>query len=296
MVFALAAFLYLKRGHGIPRRGKSPVNLLNARLSEAPLAVFDLETTGIHPQTGHRVIEIGILTSDGNVVQERYEALVNPGRRVPEEASEVNNIYDDMLEDAPSFAQLLPKIDSLFRDRVLVAHNASFDIGFLAVEYHLARERFAPGPILDTVKVARNMHDFPDNKLGTICDHLGIENLEAHRALGDVEATFGVFREFAAKLDGAPEPTVGDWITAQGGELPLPGDFHHDLPADSPLAAAIEKRLSLKISYRDKNGFDTERIIEPLLCHGDFLIAHCQLRDEQRTFRLDRICSMETPG
>ena len=169
------------------------MNLLNTPLNQAPLAVFDLETTGINPLTGHRVIEIGILTSDGPRVEERYETLVNPGRWIPPQASEVNNIFDDMVEDAPTFAQLLPKIDSLLRNRALVAHNAAFDIGFLAVEYHLAREKFSPGPILDTVKLARTQHDFTDNKLATICECLGIENSDAHRALADVEATFAVF-------------------------------------------------------------------------------------------------------
>jgi DNA polymerase-3 subunit epsilon len=270
------------------------LNLLNTPLNQAPLAVFDLETTGINPLTGHRVIEIGILTSDGLKVEERYETLVNPGRPIPPQASEVNNIFDDMVEDAPAFAQLLPKVDSLFRNRALVAHNASFDIGFLAVEYHLARGKFSPGPILDTVKMARKQHDFPDNKLATICECLGIENSDAHRALADVEATFAVFRQFAQKLGRDREPTVQDWINAQGGELAAPDDFHHNLPADTPLAIAIEKALALRIGYCDKNGFETERIVEPLLCNGDFLVAHCQLRNEQRTFRLDRIEWMET--
>ena len=270
------------------------MNILNTSLNEVPLAVFDLETTGINPRTGHRVVEIGILTSDGLKIQERYEALVNPGRRIPPQASEVNNIFDDMVEGAPSFAQLLPKIDSLFRGRALVAHNASFDIGFLAVEYHLAREKFTPGPILDTVKLARNQHNFPNNKLATICECLGIENSDAHRALADVEATFTVFRWLADKLDNTREPTVQDWINAQGGEMRPPGDFQHNLPRGTPLATAIENGLALRISYCDKNGYATERVVEPLLCNGDFLVAHCQLRNEQRTFRIDRIESMDT--
>ena len=272
------------------------MDLLNTPLTEAPLAVFDLETTGINPCTGHRIIEIGILTSEGSSVQERYEALLNPGRSIPPQASEVNNIFDDMLVDAPSFSQLLPKIESLLSNRVLVAHNAPFDIGFLAVEYHLAREKFSPGPILDTVKLARSSHDFPNNKLATICECLGIENSDAHRALADVDATFAVFERFAKQLDNPDSATVQDWINAQGGELSPPDDFHHDLPEDSPLAIAIENGLALRISYCDKHGFETERVVEPLLCHGDFLVAHCQLRKEQRTFRLDRIESMDTPG
>ena len=88
------------------------MNLLNTPLSKAPLAVFDLETTGINPLSGHRVIEIGILTSDGLEVAERYETLVNPGRWIPPQASEVNNIFDDMVEDAPAFTELLPRIVS----------------------------------------------------------------------------------------------------------------------------------------------------------------------------------------
>lgn len=272
------------------------MDIYSTRLSKAPLAVFDLETTGFDPRTGDRVIEIGILTSDEGEVQDRYSTLVNPGRRVPPQASEVNNIFDDMLEDAPSFAQILPTVDSLLRDRALVAHNAPFDVGFLNLEYHLARQEFSHGPVLDTVKIARNRYDFPNNKLGTICEYLDIKNPEAHRALGDVEATFAVFRKFASELGSGTDGVVADWIAAQGGELPPPVDLHHDLPANSPIAAAIDNRLSLKISYCDKNGHGTQRTIEPLLCYGDFLIAHCQLRNEQRTFRLDRIEEIEPIG
>ena len=266
---------------------------LSTKLSEAPLAVFDLETTGINPYYGHRIVEIGILTSIGDEVQERYETFVNPRRQVPEEVSEIHDIYDEDLEDAPFFNEVLPEIDALFKDRVLVAHNAPFDLSFLHIEYHLARKKFSQGPVCDTLKLARARYDFPDNRLGTICDRYGIENQQAHRALADVNVTFEVFQKFARDLEDNGETTVADWLRAQGGDVERPEANHHGLPGDHPIALALEGGCSLKIQYCDKYGSGTERVIEPLMCQGDLLIAHCHLRDEQRTFRLDRIEAIE---
>ena len=268
-------------------------SLVKTRLAEAPIAVFDFETTGINPYSGHRVIEIGILTSIGNEIQETYETLIHPRRRVPEQASEVNDIYDDDLEDAPLFAEVLPRIETLLENRILVAHNASFDLGFLHVEYRLARRDFSQGPVCDTVKLARNRYSFSNNRLGTICAALNIENKQAHRALADVEATFEVFQSFAKDLADNGEATVEDWLTAQGGDVPTPDSNYHDLPGHHPIASALEERGSLQIEYRDKHGSGTRRVIDPLLCHGNLLIAHCHLREEQRTFRLDRIQTAE---
>lgn len=268
-------------------------SLLKTKLKEAPLAVFDFETTGINPYSGHRVIEIGILTSVGGEVQESYETLVHPKRLVPEQASKINDIYDEDLENAPFFIDILPRIDSLLADRVLVAHNAPFDLSFLHVEYHLARKKFSQGPACDTVKLARNQYDFPDNRLGTICDAFDIENQQAHRALADVRATFEVFLRFAKDLEENGEATVEDWLKAQGGDVRQPEVNQHDLPDHHPVASALREGSGLEIEYCDKYGSGTKRVIEPLLCHDNLLIAHCRLRNEQRTFRLDRIQSVE---
>ncbi len=270
--------------------------LLSTKLSEAPLAVFDFETTGINPYYGHRIVEVGILTSIGDEVQENYETFVNPRRMIPEDTSEIHGIYDEDVEDSPFLSELLPRISSLFKDRVLVAHNAPFDLSFLHVEYHLAREKFSQGPVCDTVKLARARYDFPDNRLGTICGEFGIENQKAHRALEDVKATFEVFKRFARDLEDDGKTTVADWLKAQGGDVELPEANHHDLPGTHPIAAALEGGLSLKIEYCDKHGSGTERVIEPLMCHGSLLVAYCHLRDEQRTFRLDRIETIERIG
>ena len=268
-------------------------SLVKTRLADAPIAVFDFETTGINPYSGHRIIEIGILTSIGGQVQETYETLVQPGRRVPEQASEINDIYDEDLEDAPLFVNIQPRVEALLENRVLVAHNAPFDLGFLHVEFRLARKDFAQGPVCDTVKLARSSYSFPNNQLGTICAAFDIENKQAHRALADVEATFEVFQRFAQELGEGGDATVEDWLKAQGGDVPAPESNHHDLPGHHPVASALEERTSLEIEYRDKHGSGTKRVIDPLLCHGNLLIAHCHLRNEQRTFRLDRIQTAE---
>ena len=89
------------------------------------------------------------------------------------------------------------------------------------------------------------------------------------------------------------DATVEDWLKAQGGDVPAPESIHDDLPGHHPVASALEERTSLEIEYRDKHGSGTKRGIDPLLCHGNLLIAHCHLRNEQRTFRLDRIQTAE---
>lgn len=101
-----------------------------------PITVFDLETTGLDPRKGHRIIEIaGVRVEDGKVQQERsFVSLVNPERPIPWEAKQVHKISDEEVAAAPRIETVLPKFLEFASGSILFAHNAQFDMGFLLRE------------------------------------------------------------------------------------------------------------------------------------------------------------------
>src|SRR3989344_3084061 len=101
-----------------------------------PITVFDLETTGLDPRKGHRIIEIaGVRIEDGKVQQERsFVSFVNPERPIPWEAKQIHKISDEEVASAPRIEAVLPKFLEFASGSILFAHNAQFDMGFLLQE------------------------------------------------------------------------------------------------------------------------------------------------------------------
>jgi DNA polymerase III epsilon subunit family exonuclease len=186
-------------------------------LHEAPLAFLDVETTGLQPRLGDRVVEIAVLRTQGSHEVTRFVSLVNPGRQLSPGAMRVNGITPDMVADAPLFSDLLDQLLPLLQDVVLVCHNAPFDLGFLEAELRLAGAPGWDGIALDTLAFARRQYWFRSNSLGAIAYQLGIRPAGAHRALADVLTTQAIFRQFANRLREQQRPFVSDWLRMQGG-------------------------------------------------------------------------------
>ena len=146
---------------------------------------FDLETTGTLSHLDH-IIEIGAVRFKEGKVEDSYQQLVSIDIPIPEQASKVNGITDDMLKNQPSIQEILPDFADFCGSDIMVAHNAPFDFQFLlrAVEEHQA---VAPrGLVLDTCQLARKT--FPglaNYKLSTLCDYLKIDSSNFHRAESD---------------------------------------------------------------------------------------------------------------
>ena len=98
--------------------------------------VFDVETTGLDPRQGHRILEIaGVRVEGGKILEDRiFSQLVNPERPIPWEAKSVNKITDEEVASAPTIDAVLPEFLRFTEGSLLVAHNAEFDMGFLAQE------------------------------------------------------------------------------------------------------------------------------------------------------------------
>lgn len=192
-------------------------DLTTLPLHEAPLAFLDVETTGLRPDLGDRVVEIAVVRTQGLTEVTRFVSLVNPQRRLSPDAIRINGITPSMVAGAPIFPSLIDQLLPLIEDVVLVCHNAPFDLSFLETELHIAGAPVWDGVVLDTLAFARQQYWFPSNSLGAIARELGIRPPGAHRALADALTTQAIFRRFAGRLRRQQRPLVADWLRMQGG-------------------------------------------------------------------------------
>lgn len=173
--------------------------------------VLDFETTGMSPDRGGRAIEIGAVKLVDGQVRERFQGLMNPGRRVNPFIEGLTGISNEMLADAPACAVVMSEFADFIDGHDLVAHNASFDRRFLDAE--LARiGRDYSGEFACSMLAARRVYrEVPDHKLGTLVAYNGIPPTGTfHRALADAEMTaglwLGMLRDITARHDFADIP------------------------------------------------------------------------------------------
>ncbi len=272
--------------------------LAEQTLAEVPLVVLDTETTGLHPELGHRVVEVAALRLENWQKVGEISQLIHPGRAVDPEASAVHGIYDQDLRDAPSFAQISPQLLAFCEGALLVAHNAPFDASFLGMEFYIAGIHTPPtetnaalaNPWLCTLQLARRHFYFGRNNLGHIARQLGVRVGQAHRALTDVYTTAEVLKRMSHELGRQRLHTVGDLLHAQGGPIYTPRPPRLTLP--EPVAEAIQHNRQLNIIYLGEPQRTTRTItpLYPTQYEGvTYLVAFCHLRQAQRTFRLDQI-------
>ncbi len=161
--------------------------------------VFDIETTGFSPQK-NRIIEIGAVKVVDGAIQDRFSTFVNPGVPIPFDIEKLTGINDAMVLPYPAIDVILPQFLEFAGDSVLVAHNASFDVGFLT---HVAKEQGLPfqPTVLDTVALARHLlPNLNRYKLDTVAKALNISLENHHRAVDDAGATAEIFAAFVKQL------------------------------------------------------------------------------------------------
>lgn len=174
------------------------------QLSKARYCVFDTETTGLSARYD-RLVEFGGVIVEGGQVIQRFDTLINPEMPMPIGSSSVNHITDEMLADKPTIHEVLPKIMEFLGDNVLVAHNATFDIGF--VNAALEREGLPPlkNPIIDTLPLSH--YFFPKagrHNEGAMLRNLGLnvyDEGDAHRADYDANALNEGWQEMVRRLN-----------------------------------------------------------------------------------------------
>lgn len=263
-------------------------------LEAVTFAALDVETTGLNPRFGDRICEIALLKFQGAQLLDSFETLINPGRPISPGAQAVNRISDEMVADAPWFGQVVDRVLKLLNGSVILAHNALFDLGFLSAHLCSLRLPALDNPLVDTLALARRCYRFPSNSLGNIAVALGLDVSGQHRAMGDAKIVREVFEKFLRDFQRRGVETLGDLLGLQGGSIPFPGMEEVVLPPQIDEAVKAGKRLLIR--YISAYNQETVRVVEPLEVNAYldniYLVAFCHLRQEQRTFRLDRILEM----
>jgi DNA polymerase-3 subunit epsilon len=161
--------------------------------------VFDTETTGLNPAGGDRMVEIGCVEMFNRVETGRhFHAYFNPERPMPTEAEAVHGLTNVFLSDKPRFGERCEELLEFLGDCPLVAHNASFDFGFLNHELqHCGRPPVCTSRMVDTLVLARSRHQGAKHSLDALCARFGVDRSQRikHGALLDAQLLAQVYVE-----------------------------------------------------------------------------------------------------
>jgi DNA polymerase III subunit epsilon len=162
--------------------------------AQTHFVVVDVETTGWDPGQA-AITEVGAVRLRGGQVTGEFSALVNPGRPIPPDIAALTGITDELVGQAPPIAAVLPGFLAFARGCVLAAHNAPFDLSFLAAACRACDIGWPAFAVLDTALLARlvlDPADVPDRKLSTLAEFFAAGTAPCHRALADAKATADV--------------------------------------------------------------------------------------------------------
>ncbi len=161
--------------------------------------VLDIETTGLDPRQGHKIVEIGCIELDNNYPTGNYfQQYINPDREIPEEAFRIHGLTKEFLADKPLFSDIAQKLLGFISEGELVIHNAKFDVGFLNYELELSSNTNLKNfRVIDTLLLARKMFPGAANNLDALCRRYNIDTSKRkkHGALLDAELLADVFLE-----------------------------------------------------------------------------------------------------
>jgi DNA polymerase III epsilon subunit family exonuclease len=266
-------------------------DLYSLSLHELPIAVVDLETTGLHPDRD-AICEIGAVQIKGGRIISRYATLVNPQRDIPEHVIDIHHLTPEMLKDAPLIDDVIPLLLHFLRDSAIAGHNAAFDLGFLAPHVRKLGVDLNQRPVLDTAFLARKLlPGYQSYALSKLADAIPLPPAEFHRALDDAITTAHLLHHV---FDAAQQQSIHTLAALNEQYKPsLILKSSDELSAEQNMILdAIEHKLTLDIKYSNREGEATERRVSPERLQPPYLYAFCHLREEQRCFRLSRIASI----
>jgi DNA polymerase III subunit epsilon len=267
-----------------------------SRLTDITFVAFDTETTGLFPIM-HRLVEIGAIRFrlDGGELA-TFQQLIDPHIPIPRDVQQVHGITDRMVRGQPTIEHVLPQFIEFLGtpDTILLAHNAPFDLSFLAMALTRLGIAYPPHYLCDTLDMARRLYPaWPSHSLEHVASRLNVANGAAHRALSDARLVKDVFLAMLRRTPTLKQIAELARVTQplRFADAPV---FAIDPPAGfEALLTAIAERCTVTMIYEHGWQRPQPRMITPRLVlevHGvAYVIAHCHLSDAERTFRLDRI-------
>ena len=270
--------------------------LLDLPLLDVPLCVIDVETTGAAVAYGDRIVEIGVARIERGQIVATYQQLLDPHRPMSGGAAAVTGITNAMLLGQPTFEAVWPVVKPMLAGAVLVGHNVAFDLSFFDGECRrlgsALRGEIGEYAVLDTVRLARKQFGRGGNGLQSLARRLDIPVTTAHRALADVLTTAAVLEKLLG-VHGGWDVTLGGAIAMQGGPARPIADPTRKQIVSEEVSVALVAGQRVCITYLDAKQTQSRRTVTPMFVRRikgvATLYAHCHLRNEQRTFKLDRI-------
>ena len=221
-------------------------------IAEAKLTFLDVETTGLSPAMGDRIVEIGIVTCQGQEQVGRVSQLLNPCRPIPAIANQVHGIADADVADCPTFDAIACEVAAAFESSWIIGHHVRFDVGFVAMELGSAECTTRPAGCLDTCQLAKALWTLPDYQLSTVTHKLELHADRQHRAYDDAQACRAVFDRIIDELGGWQNVTIDNLRALHTSQPAWPDDPRHGLP--SQLYDALANGSELRIRYFNGNG------------------------------------------
>jgi DNA polymerase-3 subunit epsilon len=224
---------------------------------------LDTETTGLNPESGDRIVEIGLIEMvNRRLTGETRHVYLNPERKGNEEAIKVHGLTDAFLADKPKFAEVADDILGFLQGADVVIHNAAFDVGFLNAELkRLGRPLFhtVAAKVTDTLLMAREMFPGKANSLDALCKRLEVDN--THRTFHGALLDAGLLAEVYIRL------TRGqDSLVIHGGDEPRTGQAQavavvdlsaFDLPVIAPSEAELAAHAAVLVDLDKASGGKT---------------------------------------
>ncbi len=282
------------------KQGQPPGNFTAALSSHmknfenAEFVIFDVETTGLSPRLGDRVIEVAALKIKALKIVEVFESLINPGQEIPLTAMIVNGITPEMLSDAPQAAEVWPALLDFLSGRIIVGHNIKFDLSFIKSEAALCGLSWnEAGQSICTVKMAKVfLPDLGRYPLWLLAQILEIDSPQLHRALADCHMTFNIFLKLLALADRRDVTDIFVLTKLFGAKSFKANEW--EFQNVKLIKQAIESSRHVHLTYFSQTqGAMTFRKIHPRRLDKykgiPVVVGYCHLSCEERSFRTDRI-------
>ncbi|HOK56067.1 MAG TPA: exonuclease domain-containing protein [bacterium] len=268
------------------------------------LIVLDIETTGLNPDKD-RICEVSFLKIKKDNLIENFTTLINPEIKIPESVSLISGIKDVDVENAPKFKEIVEKIRNFINGEILLCHNASFDISFLKKEFERVGYQFPEVKIIDTYLIAKNFFSFRKNSLHYLSQFYKLKRISEHRAEDDAKATFEIFKIFCREIEKRYRPNSLNLLFLFRYQKKffyrriifdinqIENKIYPDRIILEDILKALSEKKEILIRYMNFKKEITERKILPLEIIDEngvkYLKAFCQLKKEERKFRIDRI-------
>lgn len=266
---------------------------LNLPLSEYTYVAFDTETSGAYP-IGHDVVEFGAVKWFKGQEVGRQQWLFKPREPMTDFIIGIHGISNEMVATAPSISEHISEIRDFFKDAVVMAHHAPFDLGFMAIEFEKAGLSLPSEPALCTSLLSRKwIHGVDNHRLQTLVKALGIDGGQAHRAYDDAKACLQVGLACFEKM--GPTMTLAGAIKSQMKPLWWRDFSLNQISSETVrnIKEAIIKKKNVDLLYEGGSRKGEVRKVKPIGIvrnpDGDYLYADCLTENTPKRYYLSRV-------